>query len=233
MGLHGNNFDSLRRRLRYGAWRTAYILWHAIVREAGVHAGGAVAVGLFLAIFLERMQRLMEWPFWVCLAPVVLGCVYACAVFVFCYRRAAAEFPARRRQMRTARMSALRSGGLPRRRWERLTWLRVQLPMWLIMVGGVLLAIRLFPQNDWRPKIFLMCVAGAAMGVSAFLDRWNQRQRPRNLHRLCPRCGYDMTGSAERCPECGLRRMFRATPRSFNYLREEDEETDEDDEDGF
>jgi len=234
------SFDSLRRRLRYGAWRTAYILWHAIVREAGVHAGGAIAIGLFIAIFVQRLQPLLDWPMWAWRVPVILGVVYGSVVGVVCYRRVAAEFPLMRQRMRQRRASDLLLGGVARRRYERLKWVRVTLPMWIIMLLGVVLAIRLFPKNDGGAKVFLICIACVAMGVSAWLERRDVRRQPRNLHRLCPRCGYDLSGSAERCPECGLRRIVHPARRTdyAAYIAGlaadfDDDDESQDDEEGF
>src|SRR5690349_12719080 len=141
MTRDAKNFDSLRRRLRYGAWRTSYISWHAIVREAGVHAGGAIAIGLFIAIFVQRLQSMLDWPPWAWAVPVIVGVVYAIVVGVLCYRRVAAEFPSMRDRMRQRRASDLLLGGVARRRYERLKWVRVTLPMWVIMLLGVVLAI--------------------------------------------------------------------------------------------
>ena len=143
-----------------------------------------------------------------------------------------------RQRMRDRRMWDLRMGGVTQKRYERLTWLRVTLPFWVIMGLGLVLAIRLFPVNDWRPKLFLMATAGVAMAFSAWMDRWNQRRRPRNIHRLCPRCGYDVSGSLERCPECGLKRFMHPAMRgTYDVARLardfEDDEEEDDDEGGF
>ena len=154
---------------------------------------------------------------------------------VICYRRLATEFPAMRQRMRERRMWDLRTGGVTRKRFERLTWLRVTLPFWLIMALGIVLAIRLFPVNDWRPKLFLMVTAVVAMAFSAWMGRWNERRSPRHLHRLCPRCGYDVSGSAVRCPECGLKRFVRPAMRgTYDIARlARDVEDNEEDDDGF
>jgi hypothetical protein len=231
--------DSLRRRLRYGAWRTSYILWHAIVREAGVHAGGAIAIALFIAIFVQRLQSMLDWPLWAWRVPVLVGAVYASVVGVVCYRRVVAEFPSMRQQMRDRRASDLLLGGVARRRYERLKWVRVTLPMWVIMGIGVALALWLFPKDDVRAKLFLIFIACAAMAVSAWLERRDLRRRPHNLHRLCPRCGYDLSGSAERCPECGLRRVVHPAMRSdyagyvARLAAKFDDDDPDDDEEGF
>lgn len=44
---------------------------------------------------------------------------------------------------------------------------------------------------------------GACLGICVVLARVDSRQRRRRTTNCCLHCGYDLRGSAGRCPECG------------------------------
>jgi hypothetical protein len=54
----------------------------------------------------------------------------------------------------------------------------------------------------WLP----IAVAGVAFGLKAVGARRRWAEAKKAAAGLCPRCGYDLRASPERCPECGLRR---------------------------
>jgi rubrerythrin len=56
----------------------------------------------------------------------------------------------------------------------------------------------------------VIVVALIALASVWLTEWWNEKHRPRQLSRYCPRCGYDLTKSPGRCPECGLRRIEMA-----------------------
>jgi len=122
------------------------------------------------------------------------------------------EFRELRRDMQRRRKLDLFTGGILRRDFDRLTFLRVRVPFFATTFGGGLFVAWLLDNRGRPPSavaevtVFTV-LAALALATSWFTHRWNERHRPRELRRYCPRCGYDMTQSPHRCPECGLRKM--------------------------
>jgi hypothetical protein len=55
--------------------------------------------------------------------------------------------------------------------------------------------------------VFVMPMAVvAAIGVAIAACTWHRRHDYERAAGLCVGCGYDLRGTPERCPECGLRR---------------------------
>jgi hypothetical protein len=53
------------------------------------------------------------------------------------------------------------------------------------------------------PYWFITGMAGS-LGIACATPLYRRRRKARRLHSgLCPRCGYDLRGSKDRCPECG------------------------------
>jgi hypothetical protein len=63
------------------------------------------------------------------------------------------------------------------------------------------------PGYSWRliaiPYGFFLIVLGVSPAIWLMLE---VRRRERRRKGLCTNCGYDLRGSSERCPECGMRR---------------------------
>jgi hypothetical protein len=68
---------------------------------------------------------------------------------------------------------------------------------------------------DYSPKMYRyagvrlwlpIVVAGVAFGLTVARARRRWVEARKVAAGLCPRCGYDLRASPERCPECGLRR---------------------------
>ena len=53
------------------------------------------------------------------------------------------------------------------------------------------------------PILFLGLTSLAAVSLVRFLGSRKGRAARRAKQGLCPRCGYDLRASKERCPECG------------------------------
>ena len=177
-------------------------------QAAAWHVALAVAGALLLAIVLVALMSSFELPLVVVYMPLVVAVIYGCSIIGVRFHRAWQEFPDMRLAMLRRRRAELLYGGYALKRFERLTWLRVTLPFWIVVGGGGIVAAVLFPRRrDIRGIAFCIVIGVAGMWMSHWLRKWNERTRPRDLDRLCPRCGYDLSASPQRCPECGMRRM--------------------------
>jgi hypothetical protein len=70
------------------------------------------------------------------------------------------------------------------------TYRGLLIPLWAILAAGI------------APGMFVGCRWS--------IRRWIGRRRQRSGR--CRRCGYDLRGSAARCPECGLAMAFTTPP---------------------
>jgi len=198
-----------RRRAAYAGFRAAYVAWRTLGREAAAwHAAVAIAASLACALVIVHFGPRFHVPVTLYLAPIFVAVGYAVALTAVRYRRTWSQFAELRRHMRLRRMHRLHRGGYAMRHFERTTYVRVTLPTVSLAIIGILLAARLFPsRDDWRGMVMILIVSILVLGARVVLGRWNEQFRPRDINRLCPRCGYDLTGSADRCPECGMRRL--------------------------
>ena len=57
--------------------------------------------------------------------------------------------------------------------------------------------------RNWRLPLWIPCLAFTAIFLSSYLPV--RRRGQRRKRGLCVKCGYDLRGSRERCPECGAR----------------------------
>lgn len=197
-----------RRRLWYGGFRVAYVLWRTLYRGASLwHTAIAVAVALACALGLVWMTARTGWlPLSAYLVPLWLAGAYALILIATSFVRTWRAYPALRREMRRQRLADLRAGGLPRRQFERGTWLRVQVPIMLLGVAGGAFSAHLFPRDDWRRFVVVIVTVAVMCALVWWLEKWNRKFRP-ELETLCPKCGYNLAASPGRCPECGMRRF--------------------------
>jgi len=195
--------------MRYSLFRAAYVAFRTLSKEAAAwHAAVAIAASLFCAIIIVKLDSHLRIPYLVYFSPVVVAIIYGIAFTATRYRRVWSQFPLLRREMREQRMQELRYGGYALRRFRIMTHLRVTVPVITVLFVGMVYVSRLYPrQSDWREKALLVVLSVGGMVIYAKLSRWNEKFRPLNLDRLCPRCGYDLSGSPQRCPECGMRRI--------------------------
>jgi hypothetical protein len=204
-----SHFESRRRRWRYAAFRASYVAWTTLARQTAVaHSAAAIVVALVVALAAVYFTARHGLPLWAVTLPLAAAGAYAAAVTTWQFAKVWREFPLLRRQMRERRRDDLFAGGYPRRQLRRATWLRVTLPYWVAIYATGALAAVFFPgRRDGRAIVFCCAAAVALIPLSRTLAKWNEKHRPPNLESLCPRCGYDLTASPGRCPECGLRRI--------------------------
>jgi hypothetical protein len=122
--------------------------------------------------------------------------------------------------MRSNRLLDLHLGGIRRKEFQRRTFLRVRVPYLalyalLIYVSADLLPRRLFGRRspEWIMIGTFVILGPVLMAVNKILITRNERHRPKDLQRFCPRCGYDVSATPDRCPECGMRHLYPAKRR--------------------
>jgi hypothetical protein len=194
-------------------FRILYVAWRTAIREAVIwHGTIAVAIALAVAVVVLMADRGGSLRPSVCALPIAGAGVYSLAIALFRFRSVWREFPHLRREMRRRRQLELHLGGIRRREFLLRTFLRVRLP-YLAMTAGAVILLGALPTSMGRelPQWVTLCgvavITIAALTLNAHLTRRNEQHRPRNLQRYCPRCGYDLLESRDRCPECGLRKV--------------------------
>ena len=101
--------------------------------------------------------------------------------------------------------------------WDEIpwsaTWIRTDrlLPddEALRMLGEFAFYPRQRPGTPWIVRLpdWALVVAAGAPLLPLLFSRW--RRRRRRMVGVCPRCGYDLRATPDRCPECGTAEATR------------------------
>lgn len=60
------------------------------------------------------------------------------------------------------------------------------------------------PGDAWHVQYIYLAAITAVMPLAWLVHRQRERTRRRLLERKCVNCGYDLRGSGDACPECGV-----------------------------
>jgi hypothetical protein len=124
---HPRHSASTLRRVRYFLFRVGYVAWRTLYHEeAAWHGAIAVAVAALAAVIVVKMDprgRLPAGTYWV---PLVAAGAYCGWIATTRFRRVWPTFRGLRQEMRARRMLHLVTGGVRRRQFDRLTFLRVR-----------------------------------------------------------------------------------------------------------
>src|SRR3954466_705013 len=143
--------SSTLRRRRYALFRVGYVGWRALWREeAAWHALVGVAIALGCATGIVMWDRQGGLPLAVYALPVAAAGVYGAWIIASRFRRVWSQFRQLRRDMQRRRKVDLLTGGVRRRHFERLTFLRVRVPFFATTFGGGLFVAWLL-DNRGRP----------------------------------------------------------------------------------